>query len=254
MQQKSQTQNSLIAVISGVTGYVGSSIASKLASEGVTIIGLYNSDGEKVQKIFSTLNGVGHAFYQCDLKDKNKAESVFLEIKQKHGIPTICIHAAWTQPKRKQLITSSLEEVMRQVNDNITMSFNFLSEYALLFKQEGRGTIIGITTEAIAKGTATKGLGGYGVAKYALQGMLATLREELQGENIRVYSVAPDFMEGGMNNDIPHAFVQILKEKSKRKLLTTAKDVADLVAVLVTGKKVTKNQLTFSIKEGEYNL
>jgi NAD(P)-dependent dehydrogenase (short-subunit alcohol dehydrogenase family) len=92
-------------------------------------------------------------------------------------------------------------------------------------------------------------LGAYIPAKYAVQGMLVMLREELSPQGVRVYSVAPGFMHGGMNSDVPMAFAEMIREKSDTKKLTTAVDVAERVAYLCNDKSREEKSLTFVVSE-----
>jgi NADP-dependent 3-hydroxy acid dehydrogenase YdfG len=205
-----------IAVVSGATGYVGGAVAMELTKHGIDIIGLS----------------------RLDLADMQSLEKALKKIENEKGLIDICVHAAWPKPQRQSLLKSSITDAKTQF-DAIDMSFNLISACARRFKEQKRGVIVGITTDAIFSPIQSKNLGAYTIAKNALQNILAAFREELISSNVSVYSVAPGFMAGGMNADIPKAFIDMEREKTPGKKLLDAQDVAVVVADLCTGKRIS---------------
>lgn len=239
-----------IAVISGAFGYVGFEVSKKLAQEGMILAMLYHMTDEVIvaQKL-SELQGTGHRAYVCDLKNAEEVERTLDDIGQDLGAFSVCVHAAGEKPKRKSLIASSVDDLKTQFENNIVPSFNFLSSCAKRLKEHQEGVVIGITTVGIVVPEATRSLGAYIPAKYAIQGMLTMLKEELAPFSVRVYSVAPGFMHGGMNDDIPKAFAEMVRGKSPTKKLTTAADVAEKVSYLCGAGSKDEKVLTFIVSE-----
>jgi 3-oxoacyl-[acyl-carrier protein] reductase len=221
-----------IAVVSGATGYVGSEIARALAADGMQIAALYREAAD-IDAFLSDLPGTGHRAYACDLRNEKETGAILAAIERELGPLYVCVHAAGEKPNRKRLIFVDADELRAQLEANVVGSFNFLAECARKMKEHGSGVIVGITSAAVVNTDAARGLGAYVPAKYALQGILAMLRDELASAGIRVYSVAPGLMSGGMNKDMPFAFMEMAKAKSSSKKLATAKDVATMVAACV---------------------
>ncbi len=222
-----------VAVISGGTGYVGSHIAKQLSADGISIALLYNrASKEKIVQVLSTLEGKGHKAYFCDLSDFSSVEKVLDCIEVEIGKIYFCIHAAGTMPLRKQLHSISVDDMRKQFETDVFGSFVFLKECSKRLKEYGRGVIIAITTAGVATSVNTKARGVYSVVKFALQGMLVSLKEELSSFGVRVYSLAPGVLPGGMNEDTPQAFLDMVKEKSPTKKLAGAEDVAEKVSFL----------------------
>ncbi len=237
-----------IAVISGAMGYVGFEVAKKLAHEGMQVAMLYHSTSEEVvAEKLGSLVGKGHHAYKCDLQEREQVEDVIASIEKEMGEIYACVHAAGVIPKLKQLHLSSLEDLEEQFDVNIFGSFNFLSACALKLKAHQMGVIVGVTTANVVTNVNTKARGAYSVIKFALQGMLVALKEELNPSNVRVYSVAPGFMAGGMNSVIPKAFVEIVKNSSPSKTLTNASEVAEKISYLISDKAKDVDELTFLI-------
>jgi 3-oxoacyl-[acyl-carrier protein] reductase len=243
-----QHKEKKVAVISGFTGYVGLAIAKALAEKGICIVGLYHNTSEKDAKaLLVTLEGEGHVLYRCTLDDEVEMEKLLRTIKEQVGDPQFCIHAAWSKPDRRQLLNTTKNDVVDHLKVNLGNSFVFLSTFARYFKEQNNGVLIGITTSGVIVSQDTKALGGYILAKYALQGMLTSLKEELGTTNVRVYSVAPSFMEEGMNKDIPKAFIEILKVNNKVQKFVNATDVANIVSRLCTDSAPKENNFTFLV-------
>lgn len=237
-----------IAVISGGTGYVGFEVAKKLSNDGMIIAMLYyNTTKDEVSNKLSVLEGKGHRAYSCNLADEDAIKKTVDMIEEEMGDIYACIHTAGVMPKPKQLYLSTSKDLREQFDVNVFGSFNFLSACALKLKDHKKGIIIGITTAGVVTRTNTKARGAYSSIKFALQGMLVALKEELSPYNIRVYSVAPGFMEGGMNSSMPKAFVEIVKNSSPTKMITNASEVAEKISFLCSDNSVNIKELTFLI-------
>ncbi len=234
-----------IAIVSGGTGYLGSAVARMLARQGMSVALLYNTaQKEKVQEILASLPGSSHKAYKGDICNYKEMQDAVDLIEKEMGEIFACIHTAGAKPQRKTLLNSSPQELEEAFLAHGIGSFIFLSVCAKILQKRKRGVIIGITTTGVVFPEATRYLGGYIPAKYALQGILTMLKEELRESCVRVYSVAPGFMEGGMNSDIPKAFVEIFRRKSKTQSLTTPEDVAKKIAYLCSDKAGADNTLT----------
>lgn len=249
MSNNSSGQNSKkIIAISGATGYLGSAIAKKLSAEGFKIAALYNNATEsEVGKLIKGLTGTGHKAYRCDLNNKDRLLEILDELTSKQAKGAViygAVHCAWTKPLRKQLNKWTEEDILKQFKENIPASLNLLSVFSAALKNRGEGVIVGITTAAVINHQPDVNLAGYVPAKCALQGLLSSYRTELLPFEVGVYSVAPDFMAGGMNQDIPRAFVEIIKQKNPSKTLVTPQDVAEVVFKLCIGKEPSAKQFT----------
>ncbi|OGM05533.1 hypothetical protein A2124_00590 [Candidatus Woesebacteria bacterium GWB1_37_5] len=105
----------------------------------------------------------------------------------------------------------SPESFAATVDTTLTGAFLLATE-AVPYMTSG-SVFIGITTQAIEPGASHSLLGAYVVAKQALRSLLRLLSIELRPKGIRVYAVAPGFLPGGLNRDMPHAVLDLLKSK-----------------------------------------
>lgn len=236
-----------IAVISGAFGYVGLEVAKELSAIGFSIAFLYNSTPvTEVNDIVKNFSEEEHKAYKCDLSNSQEVNLIINQIEEEQGTITVAVHAAGKKPVRKKLHLTTSEELESQLNNNVIGSFNFLTACAKKLKEHKNGLLIGITTVGVIVPEATKSLGAYIPAKFAVQGMLTMLKDELAPYNVRVHSIAPGFMPNGMNADIPKAFVEMIQTNTSTKELAKANDVAKLVVDLY--QNFTKyNTLTIPI-------
>lgn len=237
-----------IAVISGATGYVGFETAKKLSAEGMRIAMLYYGVDKKVATdMLRNLSGKGHCLYFCDISDENAVEKTINTVETEMGNIYVCVHSAGVIPKPKQLHLSSLNDLREQFEVNVFGSFNFLSACARRLKEHKGGVLIGITTAGVVTPVNTKARGAYSVFKFALQGALVALKEEMSAYGVRVYSIAPGVMPGGMNRDTPRAFIEIVRNISPTKRLTNAEEIAKKIAYLCSDGAENFTELTILV-------
>lgn len=240
-----------IAVISGGTGYLGSSVVRELAEQGMIIVLLYSKIEKKegAQAIIESLPGTSHKAYKCDVTDYHEVVEVITLIEKEVGEIFACVYSVGIKLQRKKLLDSLPEELNNAFSVYAIGGFNFLSACSKKLQLHGKGVLVGVTTAGVLVPEATHFLGGYIPAKYALQGILVMLKEELRDFGIRVYSVAPGYMEGGMNSDVPKAFTEIFRKKSKTQKLTTRESVAKKIAYLCSGDANDDSKLTHLVAE-----
>jgi NAD(P)-dependent dehydrogenase (short-subunit alcohol dehydrogenase family) len=240
-----------VILISGFTGYLGSEFSRKLSKDGFLIAGLYNKVTEPfVKDTLVSLHGNSHGAYSCNLENPKDISKTIEDIEEKQGKLYALVHCAWIKSERKQLNNCTPEEVLEEFNGNVLNSFNLISACAKIFKEQKEGVIIGITTAGVVIPEAAKNLGVYILGKTALQGMLSTFKTELSPA-VKVYSIAPGFMAGGINKDIPNAFVEMIKQKSLNQNITNPNEIAETISSICLGK-IEQEDMTILIAP-EYN-
>ena len=195
-------------LISGASGYLGSAIVLALQNAGYTHIAL-----------------------RADVTDETAMEKEAQEMQEKSAKLTGIIHAASPGLVRAPLLSQSKEDFESQFSVNVRGAFN-LFKYFSPFVIEG-GALVGITSLSVDDKKSYAPTGSYIAAKYALRGILRVLSHELMKQNIRVYAVAPAFMPGGLNEDIPETVRNIILTKSVPEATTTPEVVARVVVTLI---------------------
>ena len=219
--KKESTATKKIVVISGGSGYLGNSISKLLSSRGLIIVKL-DADITKIAAV------------------KKFADKVVNQHGQIFGI----IHAASAPLIRKPMLAGTENNFKSQFSVNVIGAFHLFKSLSPAILPGG--VIIGITTTAIEPNTVHSFSGSYIPAKYALKGMLRVLNNELKNRSIRVYALAPAFMPGGLNKDLPKA-VKTFIEKSTPKEITSPVEVAKVVLELIDDTSGTLKGKSISI-------
>lgn len=237
-----------MVVISGGLGYVGSAVAKHCAEKGFAVAVLYRSDTEESAAAFiNSLVGDTHAAYKCDLTDAAQVADALEKIEATQGVLYAAVHAAGSMPLLKPLHMVEPSEFDMEMKEQAGSGFIFLSGVARLLKAHKGGVLVGITTAAVATLVNTKARGIYSPIKFALQGVLAAFKEELAPFGVRVYSVAPGVMPGGLNRKTPQAFLDMVRALIPNKTLATADDVAAQVSYLLLDKSQYETGFTFLV-------
>jgi beta-ketoacyl ACP reductase len=193
-------QNKRLAIISGGTGYLGSAVALELIRNNWHVVSLArNSAGD-------------YEVLECDITDGASVQRAVEQITQKHGPIHACIHTAAAPLTRKPALSLSEEEFRADIETSVYGAF-FLYKHAVKHIPHG-GVFVGITTAGIEAKPPVANMGAYIPAKSALRGLLRTLSQELLDQGIRVNAVAPDFLPGGLNSDLPKAVLDFIDKKS----------------------------------------
>lgn len=248
-------QKKPVAVVSGGLGVLGTAITRHLLAAGFSVAPLYCKISEETAKAkietFSSSDVFG---YRLDLGDHAEVVRVLGEIEVKQGPIALGVHAANSPITRKKVSELEPDIFCEQFAVGLFGGFNFFSVLSSLMKPRKKGTLIGVTTAAIEDDMPVSGsFGGYVAAKFALKGLLSELREELKPFNVGVYAVAPGFMAGGLNKDLPGRLVEFMKEQLSGGKLTEPPDVASVVARLSLSPEQFPDSLTVVVDTSRKN-
>ncbi|MDO8492545.1 MAG: SDR family oxidoreductase [bacterium] len=228
MEKKFSRQDNKVVVISGGAGYLGNFIVKKLAKSGFTIVVIGRS-GKKNNADFIN-NNVVH-YIKADITNESAIWKAAEEVKKKFETVFAIIHATSGRIIRRSVLELSYGEFKSQFGVNVFGAFNLFKNFYSIISDDG--VVIGITSRAIDIGVPPSSSGSYIPAKYGLKGLLRVLSAELKKRSIRVYAVAPAFMQGGLNDDIPKSVTEFIRKKSQPGEITEPGDVADLILSLL---------------------
>ena len=82
-----------IALITGVSGQLGSEYAKALLQRGASVVGLDLQSSEEINRLSASFPK-HFFFYEADVTDKSSLESVRIEVEKKIGTPTVLINNA----------------------------------------------------------------------------------------------------------------------------------------------------------------
>ncbi|MBP7134697.1 SDR family oxidoreductase [Patescibacteria group bacterium] len=188
-----------LLVISGGSGYIGSAIVAAFCAHQWNVVILSRTKRDSSQGFV----------IECDISDVNAVKRAAQQISEKFGKIHACIHAAATPLERVSIVAASTPALME------TMTTAYLGAVhlaqVLIPHMSTGGAFIGITSQVIESDSGMNPLmGGYLPAKYALRGFLRALSAAPEARSLRVYALAPGFLPGGLNGDLPPIIQRVI--------------------------------------------
>jgi len=216
------TKNSTtpLAIVSGGTGYLGTVIVAELAAAGWDVVSLSRNTSDASAGV-----------YTCDITDERAVHTTLAEIVATRGPISACIHAASPLLERIPILSVSTSAFDSAMDTAVRGAFLLAKETAQ--HRLSNAAFIGITTQAIEPGVVQP-FGAYIPAKYALRGLLRALSAEGEQGGLRVYAVAPGFLPGGLNDDLPKQMQDFFARKSGTNA-ESPQEIAALVRKLCAG-------------------
>ncbi|WP_394217497.1 3-ketoacyl-ACP reductase [Halobacillus trueperi] len=181
-----------IAYVTGAGRGIGKSTALQLAKEGVHV-GLIARTESHLEDVAEEARsyGVQAAVAAADISDIDQVESAIQKLKEELGEADILINNAGIGVYGKFLELEP-EEWKRTFEVNVYGTYHVTRAVLPMMKEKNQGDIINISSSSGLKGTA--GSTAYSGSKFALQGMMEALMQEVRRDNIRVFTLNPSLV------------------------------------------------------------
>ena len=221
--------NGKVAVVTGASRGIGRGIAERLAKEGASIVVNYTRNADEAKKVVAEIEALGTkaVAVQADVGKVSDVRRLFQETHKAFGRLDILINNAgifWAKP-----VADVTEEEYDQIFAINTKGQFFAMQEAAKRMADG-GRIVNISTGATQ--LAFPGISAYGGSKSALEFFTKVAARELGARKITVNTVSPGYTETDMLTDPNFRTIGI--EASPLKRLGTPKDIADVVAFIVS--------------------
>ncbi|MBQ4132551.1 MAG: 3-oxoacyl-[Desulfovibrionaceae bacterium] len=223
------------AVVTGGSRGIGKVIAEELARAGLQVYLTYVSRPEEAEQTVSAIaeaGGRARAFALNVADDAAVGDFFRNEIKDKVHLSALVNNAGIT--KDGFLIRMKDEDYNAVLDINLKGAFHCLREAAKIMSRQRAGSIVNITSVVGQMGNA--GQVNYSAAKAGLIGLTKSAAKELAVRNITVNAVAPGFIETDMtralSDDVRSSYISAIPLAR----FGEPKDVADLVAFLISPK------------------
>jgi NAD(P)-dependent dehydrogenase (short-subunit alcohol dehydrogenase family) len=189
-------------LITGSAGVLGSALARAFGRSGWRLI-LTSRSAKKLDSLARQLEHEGMTLFHraADVRSEKSVRDLMRAVALE--TPTLeCLvnnaGVAWFEPVEH----TSLAHWEETLAVNVTGPFLMVRE-ALPFLKAGKGTIINISSGAGRQGFP--GLGAYCASKFALMGLGQSLAEEVRGSGVRVTTLCPGSLRGGLVHRLPAA-------------------------------------------------
>lgn len=232
-----------VALITGITGGLGSEVAKTMALNGYSIAGQYLHQSERIAEIKSNIIALGAEIsaYEVQLKNEDEINAFVKTVIADFGQIDALIHLAgvsqnaisWKQEK------SSWDEVMAI---NLTAPMLVSKAAIPVMRQQGNGTIIYISSVVAHRPMA--GTGAYAASKAGIEGLTRAQAMELVKSGITVNCIAPGYFNVGMINTIDKTQQQQIIDAIPAGRLGNPEELAECILYLCsTGGKYITGQI-----------
>ena len=218
-------------LVTGVSGDIGSFIASEFIRKGWIVLGL---DKKEMVSADSTIE-----FYKCDLGNYTETETIINSIVDKHGAFDVVINCAG------MIVNAPIVSIVngkftshdpKTWNDiitaNLSTTFN-VSTIAVkhMIVNRKKGVIINISS-IIANGNA--GQTAYSSAKAGVNGFTKSLAKELGQFGIRVVCISPGFFDtDSTKQNISETKLSQIKEAIPLKKLGDVSEIVQTIEYVI---------------------
>jgi NAD(P)-dependent dehydrogenase (short-subunit alcohol dehydrogenase family) len=204
------------ALVTGASRGLGEELAVALARKGVKVV-LVARDAKELSRVQSRIESEGGTAFvvAADVADKDSVYRVAGAAAAAAGPIDLLVHNAGTlgPVPLELLLDTDCEDLERAFAVNVLGPFRLTKAIAGAMALRGRGTVVGVTTDAAVNAYET--WGAYGVTKAALEHLLRSFAAELGKQGVRFLAVDPGEMDTVMHRDaLPDADPATLSKPS----------------------------------------
>lgn len=217
-----------VAIVTGASAGIGRAIAERLAQDGATVVVNYGKSADKAKQVVAGIEAKGGkaVVIQADMSKIADVRRLVRETVQRYGRLDILINNAG-MALLKPLVETTEQEFDQIFALNAKGPYIAMQEAAKVIEDGGR--IVNISTDGTHMGFA--GVTAYLGSKGALEQFTKGLALELAQKGVTVNTVSPGFTDTAM---LPDAFRETGAQMSPLKRVGTPKDIADVVAFVVS--------------------
>lgn len=182
-----------VILVTGATGGIGKEVALDYAKHGATVV-LLSRDTRKLEHVYDEIEGKGYpkpAFLPVNLQDNNPEtyQKVADVIEEEFGRLDGLLHNAGDLGVLSPIEHFDDETWFRVMQINVNAEF-LLTKYCIPLLKKSKSSSLVFTSSGVGRqGKAY--WGAYAVSKFANEGMMQVLADELETSSIRVNSINP---------------------------------------------------------------
>lgn len=192
--------NKKVALITGGTGAIGTSICELLGSIGYTIVANCHPADEQRSHQQIQQSNVNTLLFPFDVVDYSACENAINEIENSIGPITVLVNAAGITRDAK-LTKLQPEQWSDVIRTNLDSVYNVTRPVVAPMTNRGYGRIINISSVNGQRGQI--GQTNYSAAKAGMSGFTRALAREVARDGITVNGISPGYVQSPMIQAIP---------------------------------------------------
>jgi len=218
-----------VAIVTGGSMGIGRAIALDLAANGADVAINYRKHADEANQIVGEMGRMGRRglAVQADVASFDDAQRMVDTVREKFGRLDILVNNAGIN--RDAVVWKMSEAQWDEVIlTNLKGYFNYIHAAASVFKEQGSGKIVNITSINGLRGKF--GQSNYSAAKAGIIGLTKAVARELGKFNVNINAIAPGLIETDMVQQAP----QDVKDKALAEIMLGRLGTPDEVAHVVT--------------------
>lgn len=176
-----------VVVVTGASSGIGEALARRFAALGAHVV----AGARTVDKLEEVVGGLPteSLSVECDVTREEDCKRLIEKAVERFGGIDVLVNNAGIS--MRALFDDVDLDVLRRLMDTNFWGAVYCTKYALPYIQRAKGSIVGISSVAGFHGLP--GRTGYSASKYAMHGLLETVRIENLKKGVHVLIVAPGF-------------------------------------------------------------
>jgi 3-oxoacyl-[acyl-carrier protein] reductase len=246
MIQEHEKIPSILALVTGGSGALGSAICKRLAADGMNVLVHTNRSVTVAQTVVDEIiaSGGQASVVVFDITNAIATQSAIEDIIEHTPIQVLVNNAGIND----DVIFAGMSQAQwhNVIDVSLNGFFNVTQPLMLAMLRSRKGRII--TVSSVAAITGNRGQVNYAAAKAALHGASKALSLEVASRGVTVNVVAPGIIESPMIEGVFSA--EVIKNIVPMKRAGTAQEVADLVGFLASPQAAYISGQVISINGG----
>mgnify|MGYP001003695995 CR=1 FL=1 len=242
------------ALITGVSGAIGGELARVFAREGARVIGTYRSRRDAAEQAVADIPAARRTLIPAGFGGGESARELWRDACAHGPIDTVVVNAA-------AMVATPLSGDdedwdagwLESLQVNVIAASTLMREAANTFAERGSGSIIAISSWAAEQGSRIPDVAAYAASKAALRNFAQTLARAQARSGVRVYTIAPGVVDGGMGTaDLDPEEVRAVAEGLVMGRHVAVPEIAELAAFLATDRCPSLTGSTLDLNGASY--
>lgn len=242
-----------VAIVTGGTGGIGTSICQRLASANYDVVACYYKNGDhhaaRKWQESQQKKGFNIDVLYANISNFDDCESVTQMVVEKYGHIDVLVNNAGITSD-SSLKKMSFEQWQQVIDANLNSIFNMTRNVLPVMLENNYGRIISISSINGRKGQF--GQCNYSASKSALYGFTKSLAQEVAAKGITVNTISPGYIETPMIEAMKESVLKAIVDNIPVGRLGKPEEIADAVVFFANATAGFITGANLDINGGHY--